>query len=64
MTDLKCKLKEDKPLFGSFKLISGSEAPRVSDPTYTQKGRFKKEKGQTVAKWESEADIKDNPCIM
>lgn len=66
MSDLKCSLKykEDKALYGSFKLISGSEAPRMSDPTYSQIGTFKKDKAKTVFKWKSETDFKDNPCIV
>ncbi len=65
MSDLKCRLnyKEDKALYGSFKLITGNEAPRMSDPTQSQKGKFKKDKQKTVFKWKPETDFKDNPSI-
>ena len=53
LNDLKCKLnyKEEKPLYGQFKVISSNEVPKVSDPTYTAMGKFKKLKNQTTYLW-------------
>ena len=34
-----------------FKVITNKELPKVSDPSRSQIGRFKKEKNQTKFKW-------------
>ena len=54
--DLKCKLnsKEEKALFGQFKVITNNEAPKMSDPTYTAIGQYKKIKNQTKFLWTSQ----------
>ena len=53
MEEMQVKLtgKEDRPLFGSFKVITNKELPKTSDPSMTQIGKYKKEKNQTKLKW-------------
>lgn len=53
LMDLQVKMngKEERPLFSQFKVVTSNDAPRISDQTKTQKGRFKKEKNQTAFKW-------------
>lgn len=53
MEELQVKLngKEERPLFGSFKVITNKELPKTSDHSRTQKGKYKKEKNQTKLKW-------------
>ncbi len=43
--------KEERPLFGQFKVITNKDLPKLSDNTKTQMGRFKKEKNETKYKW-------------
>ena len=43
--------KEERPIFGQFKVITNKELPKVSEHTHTQKGKYKKEKNETKLKW-------------
>jgi hypothetical protein len=63
---MKCKLNynEEKPLYGGFKLITGRDAPKNSDPTFSQIGHFKKEKGFTKFKWSYEPNDENTPSII
>jgi hypothetical protein len=58
MEEMQVKLtgKEDRPLFGSFKVITNKELPKTSDISMTQIGKYKKEKNQTKLKWEFVVD--------
>ncbi len=42
-----------------FKVITNKELPKVSDPSKSQIGRFKKEKNQTKFKWNFNQDRDD-----
>lgn len=56
--ELQCGVngKEDRALFSQFKVITNNDVPRVSDPTQTLIGRFKKEKNLTSYKWRRNPD--------
>jgi len=56
--ELQCGIngKEDRPIFSQFKVITNNDVPRVSDPTQTLVGRFKKEKNITSFKWHKNPD--------
>lgn len=43
--------KEDRPLFGQFRVITNKDMPKLSERTETQTGKFKKEKNETKLKW-------------
>lgn len=43
--------KEEKALFSQFKIISNNDVPKMSEPTSTLVGRFKKDINQTSFKW-------------
>ncbi|CDW82182.1 UNKNOWN [Stylonychia lemnae] len=58
LQELRCKLnyKEEKPIFGYFKFITNHGAPKVSEPTYSQIGRYKKDKNRTTFRWHIDDD--------
>lgn len=58
LNDLVCQLnyKEEKPLFGQFKLVSSRDDPALSEQTYTQIGKFSKEENTTTFWWYSKDD--------
>jgi len=43
--------KEERPLYGQFKVITNKELPKMSDHTQTLVGKYKKEKNETKLKW-------------
>ncbi len=71
LSDLKCKLnyKEEKPIYGQFKVISNNDIPKVSETTNTTIGKYKKEKNQTVFQWQNSSlathsdDEDKNPTV-
>jgi hypothetical protein len=58
LEELHCNIntKEDRPLFSQFKVITNNDVPRISDPTHTQIGRFKKDNSVTTFKWQKNPD--------
>eukprot|EP00347_Sterkiella_histriomuscorum_P021471 403333864 len=63
--DLKAKInhKEEKALYGQFKFITTTDGPKISKPTYSQIGRFKKEKNHTRFTWLMNEDQDDIPSV-
>ena len=53
LQDLQVRLngKEERRLMTQFKVITNKELPKVSDPSRSLIGRYKKDKNQTKFKW-------------
>ena len=65
LMDLNCKLNghEERPLYSQFKVITNNDVPRISEPTKTLIGRFKKEKAETKFKWVHEEAMHTAPEV-
>lgn len=51
----------DKPLYSQFKAVTAHEAPKLSDVTETQIGKFKKAKNQTYLRWKESDNLEYTP---
>ena len=48
---VRLKGKEERRLMSQFKVITNKELPKVSDPSKSYNGKYKKEKNETKFKW-------------
>ncbi|CDW79777.1 UNKNOWN [Stylonychia lemnae] len=64
--DLTCKFnhKEDRPLYTQFKAMHNNDIPKISEPTATQTGKFKKDKNQTHFKWKHSDNLFETQAVQ